>query len=337
MSGASPDRMSDVFNTLPGIEASVSSVSKSLRDMWADVAASGKTALPPDEVKATQLNLVLHLGLPTIPDDAIGQFQVALKFAQRYPCRVVVLCPLPEDSQQREIRAKVYGECFFGKSKGDTRCVEAVMLSYPVSARAYLENQVSVCLSTDLPLYYWVHRFSDAGKLSAYQYLLRRSKRVIFDTAIVPLDALAYSWPRPEAVRDLAYSRLLHVRQVVGQFLSGTSPAVLARGLRSITLSHTPAYRAEAFSLGRWLADRLADCGANAGETSPKLRITPSAGADSLSVSFAYDDARRFAWRGNFSTHQGSFEANFGGETVHLPSTVSLLAPEMALSEAMFF
>lgn len=221
MSGVSPDRMSDVFNTLPGIEASVSSVSKSLRDMWAGVAASGKTALPPDEVKATQLNLVLHLGLPTKPDDAITQFQVALRFAQRYPCRVVVLCPLPENSSLTEIHAKVYGECFFGKSKGDTRCVEAVMLSYPVSARPYLENQVSVCLSTDLPLYYWVHRFSDAGKLSAYQYLLCRSKRVIFDTAIVPPDALAYSWPQPEAVRDLAFARLLHVRQVIGQFLSG--------------------------------------------------------------------------------------------------------------------
>ena len=337
MSGVSPDRMSDVFNTLPGIEASVSSVSKSLRDMWAGVAASGKTALPPDEVKATQLNLVLHLGLPTKPDDAITQFQVALRFAQRYPCRVVVLCPLPENSSLTEIHAKVYGECFFGKSKGDTRCVEAVMLSYPVSARPYLENQVSVCLSTDLPLYYWVHRFSDAGKLSAYQYLLCRSKRVIFDTAIVPPDALAYSWPQPEAVRDLAYARLLHVRQVIGQFLSGTAPSALARGLRSISLAHAPEYRAEAFSLSRWLVDRLADCGSNAEEASPHLRITPSAVSDSLSVSFAYDDARRFSWRGNFATHQGGFEANFGGDSVQLPSTVSLLAPEMALGEAMFF
>jgi hypothetical protein len=62
------------------------------------------------------------------------------------------------------MRAKVYGECTLGKSKADTRCCEFVMLSYPRSARANLENQVSVCLSTDLPLYYWAHRFSDAAQ-----------------------------------------------------------------------------------------------------------------------------------------------------------------------------
>lgn len=337
MYGASPDRMSDVFDALPGIEASVSSVSKSLRDMWADVAASGKTALPPDEVKATQLNLVLHLGLPTSPDDALVQFQVALRFAQRYPCRVVVLCPLPEGSEIKEIRAKVYGECFFGKSKGDTRCVEVVILSYPVSARPYLENQVSVCLSTDLPLYYWVHRFSGAAKLAEYQYLLRRSKRVIFDTAVVPVDALFHPWPRPEAVRDLAFARLLHVRQIVGQFLSGMQPETLVRGLQSISLTHAPDYRAEAFSLSRWLADRLAACEADAKKTPHQLLVTPSSGSDSLSMKLAYNDARRFVWHGNFLTHQGAFETNFSGEPVHLPSTVRLLAPELALSEAMFF
>lgn len=81
----------------------------------------------------------------------------------------------------------------------------------------------------------------------------------------------------------------------------------------------------------------MADCDANAGDASPQLRIAPSSGAESLSVSFAYEDERRFAWRGNFLTHQGNFEANFGADSVHLPSTVSLLAPEMALSEAMFF
>ncbi len=328
--------MPDVFNALPGIEAAVSAISKSLGQMWAATAAAGKSAPPPDEVKATQLNLVLHFGLNTTPDDALDQFQVALRFAQRYPSRVVVLCPLPEDSDIREIRGKVYGECFFGKSKGDTRCVEFVILSYPVSARPYLENQVSVCLSTDLPLYYWVHRFSGTARLSEYQYLLRRSKRVIFDTVIAPLDALSHPWPRPDAVRDLAFARLLHVRQLVGQFLSGTAPAMLVRGLQSVTLGHAPEYRAEALSLSRWLIDRLAACGLQA-HTPFQVEAIPASGGDSLSVKFNYGDARHFLWLANFATNQASFDANFGGETVHLPSTVSLLAPEAALAEAMFF
>lgn len=328
--------MPDVFNALPGIEASVSSVSKSLGQMWADTAAAGKSAPTPDEVKATQLNLVLHFGINTTAEDALDQFQVALRFAHRYPCRVVVLCPLPESSDIKEIRGKVYGECFFGKSKGDTRCVEFVILSYPVSARPFLENQVSVCLSTDLPLYYWVHRFSGSARLSEYQYLLRRSKRVIFDTAIVPLDALSHPWPRPDAVRDLAFARLLHVRQLVGQFLSGAAPATLVRGLQSVTLAHAPEYRAEASSLSRWLVERLVACGLKA-DTPFHIEALLASDQDSLSVKFNYDDARRFFWHGNFATHQATFDANFGGETVRLPSTVSLLAPEVALAEALFF
>ncbi len=328
--------MPDVFNALPGIEASVSSVSKSFGRMWADTAAAGKSAPPPDEVKATQLNLVLHFGINTMAEDALEQFQVALRFAHRYPCRVVVLCPLPESSDIKEIRGKVYGECFFGKSKGDTRCVEFVILSYPVSARPFLENQVSVCLSTDLPLYYWVHRFSGAARLSEYRYLLRRSKRVIFDTAIVPLGALSHPWPRPDVVRDLAFARLLHVRQLLGQFLSGTAPAELVRGLHAVTVAHASGYRAEASSLSRWLVGRLAACGMTA-DTPCHLEALANSDKDSLSVTFRYDDARRFFWHGNFVTHQAAFDANFGGEAVHLPSAVSLLAPEMALAEAMFF
>ena len=62
------------------------------------------------------------------------------------------------------MRAKVYGECSIGKSPDDTRCCEFVVLSYPRLARPYLESQVSICLSTDLPIYYWVHRFVDAAQ-----------------------------------------------------------------------------------------------------------------------------------------------------------------------------
>lgn len=329
--------MSDLFSALPGIEASVSSVSKSLNQMWAATAAAGKSAPAVDEVKATQLNLVLHFGLPTQPEDGLQQFQTALQFAHRYPCRVVVLCPLPESSDQKEIRAKVYGECFFGKSKGDTRCVEFVILSYPVSARPFLESQVSVCLSTDLPLYYWVHRFSRSSRLSEYQYLLRRSKRVIFDTAVVPEDALTYPWPRPEAVRDLAYARLLHVRQLVGQFLAGVAPKLLVSGLRSVSLHPASTYRAEAISLSRWMQERLVACGWDS-----KARVEVAEGAeagdqDSLALRFHYEDGKRFLWRGNFVTHQASFDASFGSDSTRLSSSVSLLAPEAALSEAMFF
>ena len=144
--------MPNIFDALPGIEVPVGSIARSLADMWDSTAAAGGPAPTTEDAKATQVNLVLHLGLLTTAEDAAAQFQTAVEFSKRYPSRVVVLCPLPEDDPATEMRAKIYGECFLGKSKSDKRCVEFVVLSYPRAARKFLENEVSICLSADLPL-----------------------------------------------------------------------------------------------------------------------------------------------------------------------------------------
>lgn len=303
--------------------------------MWAQTAASGRAAPASEDSKATQVNFVLHLGFNTTCEDSQAQFQTVLRFSQRYPSRVVVLCPLKSDNGVTELRAKIYGECFLGKSKGDTRCVEFVMLSYPQSARERLEDQVSICLSTDLPLYYWAHGFSDSGKLADYTYLLTRAKRVMIDSAIAPPDALTYPWPRPSALRDLVYSRLLPVRQTVGQFLARYAPAVLVEGLQVVTVDHSEQYPAEARVALGWLKRRLVACGA---ELRTTQFIEKPAQSGSLGISFAYADPKKFfRWRGDFQSRHALFEADFGTGKATLPAAVSLLPPEMALSEAMFF
>ena len=236
--------MSEIFNALPGIEVPVGSIKHRLTKMWDDTAASGGPAPQHDAAKATQVNFVVQFGLQTTVADATEQFQTAVRFSRRYPCRVVVLCPMPDDTTATEMRAKIYGECHLGKSKGDTRCCEFVMLNYPPSSRPFVENQVSICLSTDLPLYYWAHRFISSARISQFNFLLNRSKRVLLDSAITPADALTFPWPKPEAVRDLAHARLLPVRQTIGQFLSAYAPAKLIEGLSGVTLVHTPAVAA---------------------------------------------------------------------------------------------
>jgi hypothetical protein len=326
--------MSAVFQALPGLDVEVGAISGSLDKMWEDTAAKGGAA--PTDFKATQLNLVLHLGFGTTVDDALVQFQTTLRFAQRYPCRVVMLCPLHFEDSATEMRAKIYGECFLGKSKDDTRCVEFVALSYPRMARKFLESQVSICLSSDLPLYYWVHRFSVMSRIADYQYLLSESRRVLVDSATAPSDALTYSWPRPEAVRDLAGARLLHVRQNIGRFLSAYDPAVLIKGLRTVTVAAAPAFAAEGRVLLAWTHERLANCGG-----APAVNYTggslPAGTPGSLELCFDYGDARQFRWLGDFAKNTGLFEADFGAGRVALPTTASLLAPDSALSEAVFF
>jgi len=330
--------MPEIFDALPGIDVPVDAIAKQFAQMWTDTAADGRPRLEVDDAKATQVNFVLHLGLNTTPEDAVQQFDTVVKFSRRYPSRIVVLCPLHADVPEPLMRAKIFGECFFGKSKSDKRCVEFVMLSYSRAARPFLENQVSICLSTDLPMYYWAHRFLASGRLADYRYLLSRAKRVLLDSAIAPADALTYPWPNPNATRDLVYSRLLPVRQSIGQFLAAYAPPRLIDGLRGVVVAHDPKLVAEARVALAWLRRRLAACGAIVDALNFSTSERSAAKGGSLAVTFEYAErAPYFRWRGDLKTGQAVFEADLGGGQTTLSAPVSLLPPENALSEAMFF
>lgn len=324
-----------IFDSLPGLEVPVGSIGRGLAEMWEDTAARGQAAPASDDSKATQVNFVLHFGFATHPDDAARQFDVAVRFSRRYPSRVVVLCPLAVEEGGEEIKAKVYGECTLGKTKDDTRCCEFVMLSYPFKLRAFLESQVSVCLSADLPLYYWPHRFAVNARLAEYPYLLTRSRRVLIDTATAPPEAWNFAWPRPEAVRDLAFARSLPIRQSIGQFLSRYPKEAIFSGLRTVTLVHGAECDAEARAILGWLRQRIGMCG----RTSAAFEISspPDHAPGSLALSFSYGGPKNFSWTGDLARGQAQFEADFGTGRTSLPAAVSLLAPENALSEAMFF
>jgi len=327
--------MSKIFEALPGLECPVGGISRGLASMWEDLSSSGKPAPPTDDAKATQVNFVLHLGFSTTTDDALKQFNTAVRFSRSYPSRVVVLCPQQEDSGAVEIKAKVYGECVLGKSKSDIRCCEFVMLSYSKKARQFLESQVSICLSTDLPLYYWAHRFSASNKLADYQYLLTRSTRILIDSAIAPPDALTYNWPKPGAVRDLVYARLLPVRQSVGQFLSRYAMADICEGLQTVKVTHGAALVAEGPVLLGWLRERVQMCGKN--RASFANAADPALPERGLGIAFGYAGGKTFTWSGDTEKGDAFFKADFGSGRTELPATISLLRAEAALSEAMFF
>lgn len=340
MSGGNPDvdsppAMPGIFDALPGIDTPVGAISKGLAKMWDATRSEGRPSPSSEQAKAIQVNFVLHLGLKTDAADAVRQFETAVKFSRRHPSRVVVLCPLADDAGATEMRAKVYGECTVGKTPDDTRCCEFVMLSYPRHERAHLENQVSICLSTDLPMFYWAHRFSENAGLAHYHYLLNTAKRVLIDSATAPADAVDYPWPRPENLRDLAFARLLPVRQSIGQFLSRYPAEALSKGLASVTLKHGADVVAESRVFLSWLKSRLADCGATTETcTLEPGRDLPPKG---FALEFAYSGGKSFRWTADLATAHALFDADFGTGRTKMPVSVAFLPPENALSEAMFF
>jgi Glucose-6-phosphate dehydrogenase subunit len=320
--------MPEVFDALPGVEVPVGGISDGFSRLWADT--------PAKESRAVQLNLVLHFGRNTQPADALAQFATTRLFAQRYPCRVVVLCPDYDAAAPAAIRAKIYGECFLGKSPGDMRCVEFVLLHYTVAARGHLENQVSVCLSSDMPLYYWAHRFADVRKLADYGYLLTRSKRILFDSAVVPADTFTYPWPNLAAVRDLAYTRTLPLRQNLGQFLSRYTPALITAGLRQVTIRHRAPYAAEAGCLLGWVKKGLLRSGADPAGIG--FEVTPVECPGCFSIHFTYTDPKKlFHWEADLGRDHAEFTGDLGTGRTTLVAGAHFLAAEQALSEAMFF
>jgi hypothetical protein len=67
------------------------------------------------------------------------------------------------------------------------------------------------------------------------------------------------------------------------------------------------------------------------------VRLVEHGDEHGLALEFCYREAQRFRWQGDLHSGQGSFSAQLGGGEITLPTMVSLLPPDVALAEAMFF
>jgi hypothetical protein len=331
-----------IFETLPGVETPVADLRQALAEVWdepdAKNGAAGKGKSEPSEFRASQMNLVLHFGLDATSEQARAGFDSALAFSRRYPCRIIALCPRAEGGGL-DVAAKIFCECYVGSSPHDMTCTEAIILSYPLEQRAHLEDQASILIESDLPVFYWPQRINRASRLGDYRYFLKHSQRIVIDTAIEKPDVPAFAWPRPEIVRDLAWGRILPVRQSVGHFLSYIAPARLVRDLRRIELRHRPEFAAEARALAEWMTRGLARCAAEGAKTdavSVDLRADAQA-AESVAVTWVYAGKERLVFKFDFTTGAATLESTLDCEPNRVGATVRLLSPEKALAEVLFF
>jgi hypothetical protein len=327
--------MPELIDTLPGVDLPVGEVTGRLADMWP--AGPGDS---PSEFRAVQMNLVLHFGLGVAAEEARACFDAAIRFSQKHPSRIIVLCPV-ERGDDGHMAAKLFSQCYIGRSHREMCCCEALILSYKSNDFGYLANQVSVWLESDLPTCHWLHRVP-AERIRKYaNNLLKGVRRIVYDSSVEPAEVAALDWPEPQRVRDLAEARLLPVRQALGQFLSGYPVAELRRGLESVSVAHADGLAGEGRRLVRWLADCLGKCGTGEdceGEVRFELETCEDRGCDcALAVEWAYHDERYFRWRMLKDRTIGDIEAAFGGFEGRVPTQVKSLRPEEALSEAFFF
>ncbi len=328
--------MAELIDALPGVELPVGEVTGRLATMW-----EGGPSSSPSEFRASQMNVVLHFGLDVSPEEARERFEALLHFAQRYPSRIIVLCPTREVGDG-SMSAKLFSQCYIGKSQREMCCCEALLLGYKSEDSGYLSNQVSVWLEADLPTYHW---FSGVPAQRIEKYfgnLLVGVRRCIYDSSIESEDLSKLNWPDPNRVSDLAKARLLPVRQAIGQFMSGYAIESLCRGVESVTVIHGENMSGEGRGLLEWILGCLSDCTKceTCAAKEAKFEVLAGEGLDpdsSLSLELKYSDDRYFKWRKFKDGSLGEIEAYLGKAKEKIPTRVKPLAPEQALAEALFF
>lgn len=331
--------ISTVYETLPGLSVPLGQALEKLSSMWATSDEHGKKTQ--SEYRASRMNLVVHIGFEASLAEAKELFQTGISFSHRYPCRMIVLCPQPYSwNSEDKMQCKVYSECVIGPSAGGMSCCEAMILGYTLQDRQYLENQVSNFLEADLPTYYWPTRFGSAQLLSDYKFFFKSAKRIVFDSSRECFLVDQVDVPQPEKVHDLSFSRLLSVRQCVGQFLSAYAPEVIVDGLREVTLSCPASFKSEGRSLLSWVAGALQDC-YESPEAARKALVfgqQEAANAEAMPrMNFIYDNERYFSFELDLAKGEARVEAELGNGRQEMTTGARLLDLETALAEALFF
>jgi glucose-6-phosphate dehydrogenase assembly protein OpcA len=328
--------MADLINALPGVELPVGEMTSRLASMWE--AGPSSTQL---EFRASQMNVVLHFGLDVTPEQARERFAALIRFAQRYPSRIIVLCPT-RTSVDGAMESKLFSQCYIGESHREMCCCEALLLSYQSEDFGHLANQVSIWLEGDLPTYHWFSGVPGARIQKYFDNLLLSVRRCIYDSSVEAEDLAQLNWPDPDRVSDLALARLLPVRQAIGQYLSGYPIDCLCDGLQSVTVTHCASMSGEGARLLEWVRACLQDCdlrqGCSLGTVEfQAMQCDGSGEAPSLALELAYQDERYFKWRKSPNGSLGEIEADLGKTEEVIPTRVKPLAFEQALAEAFFF
>ncbi len=315
-------------------------VESALAKMWAVEREAPKAEASPSEYRASQMNLILHFGLNAGEAEGNAVFQTALKFARRYPCRIIVLCPSEEASGEQPHRAKLFSQCYVGRSLRQRTCCEALMLRYHPNEAGFLDNMVSIWLENDLPTSYYCFKIPPAMIEQHLLEFVRKCRRVLYDSSVEPEDLAAVAWPDPELVRDLARARLLPLRQSLGQFLSGSPPRVLCEGLTTVSLKAGERMQGEGRNLLAWVQECLEGCATASGigstfETQIETRDNDQT---HLSMEWTYGSGdKHLKWDLDRAAESASLTADFGTGRVSFALHAGFLSPEKTLAEACFF
>ena len=328
--------MSAILEKLPGIPLPLKEISKQMREMWKGETESRSAA--PSEFRASQLNLIVHLGSETTVEEAESVFARAIEFTQRYPGRIIVLCPTENAEAEYHLSGKLFTQCYIGESQREMCCCEALLLQYHPDKPHYLFNQVSIWLESDLPVYHWLHRVPLKDVKNKYLVFVKNSKRVIYDSAIESENFDDIPTPESWRIKDLTAARILPYRQSIGQVLSTFDPKDILNGLQKVVIRFSGAQEPNAKQLCKWMTSCLKMAAEQVEDTEIAEVICEQAKDDlPLSVEFEYQDDQSFHWKLSNCEGCAEVKSKIAGREGFHETTFSGPENYTILSETVFF
>lgn len=327
-----------IFEAMPGTQMPVADVMNSILLMSRGQSIGGKET--ENLFRASQMNLILHFGFCATVEKAQQEFNTALKFAQKYPCRVIVMCPeeAPADSNH-PLKAKLFSECYLGKEFRSTCCCEVLTLGYTPSQTDFLENQVSIWLEGDLPTHYWLTGVDiDSIQTKYFKFINNTCRKLIYDSAIDNKDIDKLHWKNAIQLRDLSFARTLPYRQSIGQYLSGFSPVILATNLKSIEITYQPELEAETQQLAAWLDKCIRNCSENNSKAEMLLKSEKANNCEHcLKIEINYNNNKYFHWNYCNMKKMGTIKSNLGSDEVEFSIKLNTSREEEALADSIFY
>ncbi len=329
--------MASILDSLPGVPMPISKISRHLREMWKGDENSQSAA--PSEFRASQLNLIIHLGWKTTPEEASRIFNTAIEFTQRHPGRIIILAPSTDAVDETTLDGKLFTQCYIGESLREMCCCEALLLEYASDEPRSLFNQVSIWLESDLPIYHWFHRIPVKAVKNKYLVFVKTAKRILYDSAIELDDYTEIPIPDEWRIRDLADARMLPIKQSIGQVLSTFDANLIIDGLQSITVRADEQNLANAKQLKNWLKRCLDNTdGFEELDPKPKIEIADFQSEEkSMEVDFHYNNQQKFHWKLCKSGIEAVSETFLGNRAGEHKATFRNAGAESVLAEAVFF
>ncbi|OIO60861.1 MAG: hypothetical protein AUJ82_00390 [Verrucomicrobia bacterium CG1_02_43_26] len=328
--------MSEIFDIMPGIETKIKDISDELSNMWK--CSADDDSLPSDHgiVHACQMNLILHLGKDTDPEDALKCFWTAVHFAQMRPSRIIVLCP--EQNEQETPVAKLFAQCYLGDDFRSKCCCDAIIIDYTPNRFDVLVTQISLWLENDLPTSYWIHRVCSEYLMQHATKFAQQCRNVVYDSSIEDKRFKTISWKKETNVRDLLGFRLLTVRQALGQLLSTYKPEMIVESLQSVHISCVEPSSPYAESIQEWQQNCLLNCSEDVAEQvrfSIAIENIPEDEASMKCIWHYTDDRKEFAWQYCHEKHELQYSIKIDGELHQYTARLHTFSPERILAETL--